>query len=97
MPLRAVGVTASLTVLCWGVWDWASSDGHATIGTIAGVILVPSAVALAGFLALTLAGLVRIAAEHAASRRALARSVASDREAAPPPGSAREASKRAAA
>ena len=85
MPLRAVGATALLTLICWGVWDWASSNGHATIGLIAGVMLVPAAIALAGFLALSLVGLARIAAEHAASRRHLERAFARDAEASSQP------------
>ncbi|MGD0980954.1 MAG: hypothetical protein ABR946_05665 [Solirubrobacteraceae bacterium] len=84
MPLRAVGVTALLTALCWGAWDWASSNGHATIGIVAGVLLVPFALALIGCLALTVVGLARIATERAAARRARARALASGADPATP-------------
>jgi hypothetical protein len=69
MPLRAVGVTALLTVLCWGAWDWASSTGHATIGMVAGVLLVPFALALIGCLALAVAGLARVRSRVASTQR----------------------------
>jgi TRAP-type C4-dicarboxylate transport system permease small subunit len=68
-----VGATALLTALCWGAWAWASSNGHATIGVIAGVLLVPAAIALAGSLALAFGGLARLAAERIVSRREQAR------------------------
>ena len=74
-----------MTVLCWGAWDWASSTGHATIGMVAGVLLVPFALALIGCLALTVVGLVRMATEHAAARRARARALASGSDATTPP------------
>jgi TRAP-type C4-dicarboxylate transport system permease small subunit len=69
MPLSALGVTALLTGLDWGAWDWASNTGHATLGVIAAVLLVPAAVAFTGFLAITVIALARIGAEHAAARR----------------------------
>lgn len=69
MPLRAVGVTALLTVADWGAWTWASSSGQPTIGMIAGILLVPLAVALAGFLALTILAAARIGAQRARSKR----------------------------
>jgi hypothetical protein len=73
MSLRGVGVTALTTVAAWGVWDWASSNGHSTIGLVAGVLLVPSAVALAGFLALALLAAGRSAAQRVVARRARSR------------------------
>jgi hypothetical protein len=98
MPFRAVGATALLTLLCWGIWDWASSNGHATIGIIAGILLVPSAIALLGFLAITAAGLARIAAERAASRRERAHAPGENGAAGTPPtGSAGSAAERFAA
>ncbi len=80
MPLKAVGATALLTALCLGAWEWASSNGHPTIGMIAGIAMVPSGVALAGFLVLSGAGLARLAAERAAVRRDRAREDADDSE-----------------
>jgi hypothetical protein len=69
MPLVALGVTALLTGLDWGAWDWASNTGHSTVGLIAGVLMVPAAVAFAGFLVLTVLVIARKAAERAAERR----------------------------
>jgi TRAP-type C4-dicarboxylate transport system permease small subunit len=86
MPLRALGVTAFLTLAAWGAWDWASSNGHATIGLIAGVLLVPAAVALAGFLALTAVGLGRRGAARAAARREQGRVTALNATPPPPSG-----------
>jgi hypothetical protein len=73
MPLRGVGASVVATVVFWGAWDWASSDGEPTIGLIAGILLVASAIALAGFAGLALLGLARIGAERAATRRTRAR------------------------
>jgi TRAP-type C4-dicarboxylate transport system permease small subunit len=69
MPLVALGVTALLTGLDWGAWDWASNTGHSTVGLIAGVLMVPAAVAFAGFLLLTLIAVARKLAARAAERR----------------------------
>lgn len=96
MPLRAVGVTAFLTVLFWGAWAWASSNGHATLGMIAGILLVPSAIALAGALALTFMGLARHAAERAVARRERARDGV-DAGVGTPPAGAGDSSERFAA
>jgi hypothetical protein len=75
MPMKGVGVSAVLTVVLWGAWDWASNDGHPTIGLIAGILLVAAAIALAGLLALTLLGLARIGARRAGARRARSRGI----------------------
>jgi TRAP-type C4-dicarboxylate transport system permease small subunit len=64
MPLGALGVTALLTGLDWGAWEWASDTGHATVGLIAGVLMVPAAVAFAGFLLITLVALARLGARR---------------------------------
>jgi hypothetical protein len=69
MQLRVLGVTALVTVLDWAVWDWASSNGHDTVGLVAGVVLVPAALGLLGLAAVLVAGAVRDAAERAAERR----------------------------
>ncbi|MGD0198873.1 MAG: hypothetical protein ABSC56_13325 [Solirubrobacteraceae bacterium] len=69
MALRAVGATAAVTGIDWGVYQWASSAGHSTIGMIAGILLVPAGVALAGLLGVTLAGLVRNGVHAVAARR----------------------------
>jgi hypothetical protein len=69
MPLKALGGTALVTVLDWAVWAWASSNGHDTVGLIAGVLLVPLAIGLVGLATVTIAGLARTAAERAAYRR----------------------------
>jgi TRAP-type C4-dicarboxylate transport system permease small subunit len=69
MPLKALGGTALITVLDWAVWAWASSNGHDTVGLVAGVLLVPLALGLAGLAAMTVARLVRTAAERGAERR----------------------------
>ena len=78
MPLKAVGATALLTAICLGAWEWASSNGHPTIGMVAGIAMVPSGVALAGFLVLSAIGLARIAAERAAARRERSRGSAGE-------------------
>jgi len=62
VPLRALGGTALVTVIAWGAYEWASSAGHGTIGMIAGILLVPAGLALAGLLAVTLTALARRAA-----------------------------------
>ncbi|HEX2702865.1 MAG TPA: hypothetical protein VHM72_05490 [Solirubrobacteraceae bacterium] len=95
MSLRAVGVTALLTALCWGAWDWASSTGHATIGMVAGILLVPLALALIGCLALSGVRLARTATARAASRRERSRVLASGVDAPTPP--AKPAGRRIAA
>ena len=69
MPLRALGGTALVTVIAWGAYEWASSAGHGTIGMIAGILLVPAGLALAGLLAVTLTALARRAAAAIATRR----------------------------
>jgi hypothetical protein len=69
MPLRALGATASLTGLDWAAWQWASNNGHDTVGLITGVLLVPAAVAFGGCLAITLLGVVTNAAERIVQRR----------------------------
>jgi hypothetical protein len=76
-------------VLCWGAWDWASSTGHSTIGIVAGILLVPFALALVGCLALSVLGLARMATAHAGARRARARALASDAAAAADPSARR--------
>jgi len=69
VPLRALGGTALVTVVDWGAYEWASNTGHGTIGMIAGIVLVPAGVALAGLLGATLFALVRGAMRSAAARR----------------------------
>ena len=64
MPLGALGVTALLTGLDWGAWEWAADTGHASVGLIAGVLMVPAAVAFAGFLLITLVALARLGARR---------------------------------
>jgi len=66
-------VTAVLTVGFWGAWEWASSDGHPTVGLVAGILLVASGIALAGFVVITLLGLARRGARLAGARRSQAR------------------------
>jgi hypothetical protein len=73
MPLRAIAATGLLTIADWGAWDWASSNGHSTIGLIAGVLLVPLAVALTGCFALTILAVARNGARRAAAKRARSR------------------------
>jgi TRAP-type C4-dicarboxylate transport system permease small subunit len=68
MPLGALGVTALLTGLDWGAWEWASDTGHSTVGLIAGIVMVPAAVAFAGFLLITLVALARLGARRTTTR-----------------------------
>jgi hypothetical protein len=69
VPLRALGGTALVTVVAWGAYEWASSTGHGTIGMIAGILLVPAGLALAGLVAVTLTMFTRRALGSAAARR----------------------------
>lgn len=69
MPLRALGGTALVTGVAWGAYEWASNTGHGTIGMIAGILLVPAALAFAALLAVTLTILARGALRSAAARR----------------------------
>jgi hypothetical protein len=69
MPLVALGVTALLTGLDWGAWDWASNTGHSTVGLVAGVLMVPAAVAFAGCLVLTAVAIAGRAAARTTGRR----------------------------
>ena len=89
MPLAALGVTAFLAALDWGAWDWATTTGHDTVGLIAGLLMVPAVVALAGVLLLTVAGLARIGGARAQTwRRARAARAAQRRPPSPPRGAA---------
>lgn len=58
-----------MTAVAWGAYEWASSSGHGTIGMVAGILLVPAALAFAAALAVTLTKLVRGALVAAAARR----------------------------
>jgi TRAP-type C4-dicarboxylate transport system permease small subunit len=64
-----MGVSALLAGLGWGAWDWASDTGHDTIGLVAGVLMVPAAVAFAAFLVITLIALVPVASRRATEQR----------------------------
>jgi hypothetical protein len=92
MPLGALGVTALLTGLDWGAWEWASDTGHATVGLIAGVVMVPAAVAFAGFLLITLVALARLGALRTTRRARFLPRAQTQHSSAPPSRSGEAAS-----
>jgi hypothetical protein len=69
-----LGGTALVTAVAWGAYEWASGTGYGTIGMIAGIVLVPAGIALAGLLAVTLTVLARRGVRFLSARRRARRS-----------------------
>jgi len=61
MPLRPLGVTAVLSGLDLGAWEWATGTDHPTVGLIAGLLMAPIALALAWSIVRVLASLAHLA------------------------------------
>jgi TRAP-type C4-dicarboxylate transport system permease small subunit len=71
MPWGPLGVTAVLTALDWGAWEWATSANHPTIGLIAGLLMAPIAVGFAWSFVRVVVALAQLGLRRASSQARL--------------------------